>query len=131
MISSLSLSQRYALVATLRADRHMLIRQGKHYSTHFVGGARVKNSTVESLIVGGLMQRVQGGPSVTLTRAGISIARQEKLEADQAEAAARARTAHTNAKYARRTGWTQRAIQPVVDLIGGDQPARRLPYADN
>lgn len=131
----LSLSQKAALRAALAAHRHMLIKSGKHYSTHFVGGQRVRHTTVQSLLLLDLLRRVDGSTAVCLTASGLSTARALQLEYEQAAATATAKREHSarlgRENYAR-TLARKAGHQPPTQPAQPVQPfTTRLPYADN
>lgn len=129
----LSNAQAYALRAALGADRQMLIKVDGRYSTHFAGGAKHLTTTIESLIAGGLMQRVTGSTTaVALTTAGKVQAEACRLEYSHAEAATEAKLAHRRGLWqARRESRKARLAAPSSAASSPAEIQRRLPYADN
>lgn len=128
----LSLSQKAALRTTLEASLHMLVKTGKHYSPSFVGGARIRHTTVQSLLLVGLLRRVEGSTSVCLTAAGTEAAQALALEHQQAATAATLRRAHKaqlgREAYARKK---QREASAATPTANTHPATMRLPYADN
>lgn len=125
-MAGLSLSQKYALRAAFGASRCMLVKIGNRYSTDFFGGSRINIKTVESLIACGLMQRVEGGPSVTLTASGRMVAEDACRENEQAGIEANRRTTNWRSEKARARGPYRRSFKSSPEL-----KTARLPYADN